>query len=150
MITILCVGKVKENYFRDALKEYQKRLTKYTKLDIIEVPDYQDDKNIALEKEKDALLSKINQKDYIITLEIDGQKLNSLEFSNKIEKLFLITSNITFVIGGSHGLHDEVKKRSNYSLSFSSLTFPHQLFRILLLEQIYRSFKIIHHENYHK
>ena len=148
MIKIICVGKIKEKFFIDALKEYQKRISKYSKLEIIELPDYNYDPKKTITEEGKNILSKINDKDFVITLEIEGNKLNSNELSNFIEKN--ISKNITFVIGGSYGLSDEVKERSNYKLSFSDLTFPHQLFRIILLEQIYRSFKIINNESYHK
>lgn len=148
MIKIICVGKIKEKYFVDSVKEYQKRLSKYTKLDIIELPDYNyDEKKTKVEEGKN-ILSKINDKDFVVTMEIKGKKLSSVELSEFIDKN--IARNITFVIGGSNGLSDEVLNRSNYALSFSNLTFPHQLFRIILLEQIYRSFKIIKGESYHK
>ncbi len=146
---VLCVGKIKESYLKEAILEYQKRLSRYVKLEIIEVPDAcYDYVPLILEKERDLLLRYIGEKDYVITLEIDGIELSSLEFSKKLDSIF--QSNITFVIGGSYGLHDDIKKRSNFALSFSKLTFPHQLFRVLLLEQIYRCYKIIHNESYHK
>lgn len=148
MIRIICVGKIKEKYFIDAIKEYQKRLSKYTKLEIIELPDYNYDTKKTLDTEGKNILSKIKDKDFVVTIEINGNNLSSEEFSSFIDKN--LSSNITFVIGGSNGLSSEVKKRSNYRLSFSYLTFPHQLFRIILLEQIYRSFKIINNESYHK
>ena len=148
MIKIICVGKIKEKFFKDAIEEYVKRLSKYTKLEIIEVPD-ESTGNI-LEKEKEHIMKYINDKDYIITLEIEGNNISSIELSEKLEKTFLNYPNITFIIGGSYGLDDEIKKKSNFKLSFSKMTFPHQLFRILLLEQIYRSFKIINNESYHK
>lgn len=148
MIKIICVGKIKEQYFTDAIKEYKKRLSKYTKLDIIELPDYNYDTLKTINEEGKNILSKINDKDYVVTLEIDGRELSSREFSDFIEKN--ISRNIVFIIGGSYGLSKEVVDRSNYSLSFSKLTFPHQLFRIILLEQIYRSFKIMNNESYHK
>lgn len=148
MIKIICVGKIKEKYFIEALKEYQKRLSKYTKLEIIELPDYNYDKEKTIYEEGKNILSKINDKDYVVTMEINGQKLDSINLSKFIyDKQSM---NLVFIIGGSYGLSDEVLKRSNYSLSFSNLTFPHQLFRVLLLEQIYRSFKIINNESYHK
>lgn len=151
MIKIICVGKVKEKFYRDAILEYKKRLSKYVKLDIIEVPDVNDNNiNIILEKERNLILKNINIKDYIITLRIDGKMLTSEQFSKKIDETFISYSNITFIIGGSYGLHDDIKKLSNYSLSFSRMTFPHQLFRVVLLEQIYRSYKIINNESYHK
>ena len=148
MIKIICVGKIKEKYFIEALKEYQKRLSKYTKLEIIELPDYNYDKEKTIYEEGKNILSKINDKDYVVTMKINGQKLDSINLSKFIyDKQSM---NLVFIIGGSYGLSDEVLKRSNYSLSFSNLTFPHQLFRVLLLEQIYRSFKIINNESYHK
>lgn len=148
MIKIICVGKLKEKYFKSAIEEYEKRLSKYTKLEIIELPDYNYDVKKVIYEEGRNILSKINERDYVVTMEIEGKELSSVELSNFISKN--ITENIVFVIGGSYGLSEEVKNRSNYALSFSKLTFPHQLFRILLLEQIYRSFKIIKGESYHK
>lgn len=148
MIKIICVGKIKEKYFALAIEEYLKRLTKYTKLEIIELPDYNYDETKTVLEEGKNILSKISDKDYVVTLEINGKKLSSVELSEFIDKN--ISRNITFVIGGSNGLSLDVLNRSDYSLSFSNLTFPHQLFRILLLEQIYRSFKIINNEAYHK
>lgn len=150
MITIICVGKIKEKFFSDAIEEYKKRLSKYTKLEIIELTDYDGDKNTVLKKERDLILKNIKDKSFIITLEIEGNILSSEELSKKIDSLLINNSNIMFIIGGSYGLHDDVKKISDYKLSFSKLTFPHQLFRIILLEQIYRSFKIINNESYHK
>ena len=144
MIKIICVGKIKEKFYRDAIAEYLKRLTKYHKIVIDEVSDSN------INQEKDLVLKHINTKDYIITLEIDGNSMDSLEFASFIDKRLSINSNITFVIGGSNGLHDDIKKLSNYKLSFSKMTFPHQLFRIILLEQIYRSFRILNNESYHK
>ena len=144
MIKIICVGKIKEKFYRDAIEEYMKRLSKYHKINIIEVMD-SNKKTEATE-----ILKKIDNKDYIITMEIEGKELSSLELSNLIDKTFITNPNITFIIGGSDGLDDEIKKLSNYKLSFSKLTFPHQLFRVILLEQIYRSFKILNNETYHK
>lgn len=148
MIKIICVGKIKEKYLVSAIEEYKKRISKYTRLEIIEVPD-ESTGNI-LEKEQEHIMKYINDKDYIITLEIEGNNISSIELSEKLEKTFLNYPNITFIIGGSYGLSDNIKKISNYALSFSKMTFPHQLFRVLLLEQIYRSFKIINNESYHK
>ncbi len=151
MIKIICVGKLKEEYLKAAIKEYMKRLSKYTKIELIECNDYSNlDVNTILNKEKEEILKHIQAKDYVITLEIEGEELDSVSFSNKLENIFLTNSNITFVIGGSYGLQEEIKARSNFPLSFSKMTFPHQLFRVMLLEQIYRSFKIINHETYHK
>lgn len=151
MITVICVGKIKEKFYSDALNEYIKRLSKYTKLLIKEIDDFNvDDKDICLLKERDLILKNISSKSYIITLEIEGKQLSSIELSEKISDLLITNSNITFIIGGSYGLHDDIKKLSNYKLSFSKLTFPHQLFRVILLEQIYRCFRIINNESYHK
>ena len=148
MIKIICVGKIKETYFKDALKEYEKRLSKYTKLEIIELPDYSYDEKKEVVEEGKNILNKISEKDFVVTLEINGKNLSSEELSDFINKN--ISRNITFVIGGSNGLSASVLDRSDYRLSFSKLTFPHQLFRVILLEQIYRSFKIINNEAYHK
>lgn len=149
MIKIISVGKIKEKFLKDAINEYLKRLSKYIKIEIIEVDDvYFNEEEKTLLKESDNIMKHINNKDYIITLEINGEELNSIEFSKLIDNK--LGQNITFIIGGSYGLHDNIKKLSNYKLSFSKLTFPHQLFRVMLLEQIYRSFKIIKNESYHK
>lgn len=148
MIKIICVGKIKEKYYKSAIEEYSKRLSKYTKLEIIELPDYNYDITKTLLEEGKNILSKINDNDYVVTMEINGKEFNSVELSNFVEKKQ--SNNIIFVIGGSYGLSSDVKQRSNYSMSFSKLTFPHQLFRILLLEQIYRAYKIINNESYHK
>ena len=151
MIKIICIGKIKEDFFKEAIKEYQKRLSKYTKIEIIECKDYDIGNIDSIKKlEGEEILKKINDKDYVITLEIEGENLTSIEFSKLINDTLTINSNITFIIGGSYGLDDEVKKRSDYKLSFSKMTFPHQLFRVILLEQIYRAFKIINNESYHK
>jgi len=144
MIKIICVGKLKEKYLQEASLEYQKRISKYINLEIIELKDSN------IEKEKEEIIKHLNLKDYIITLQIEGKMLDSPTFSKKIEDTLIINPNITFIIGGSDGIHNEIKKLSNFSLSFSNLTFPHQLFRVMLLEQIYRSFKIIKNETYHK
>ena len=150
MIKIICIGKIKEKFYRDAIEEYKKRISKYSKLEIIELEDISDNIETTLRKERDLILNKLNDKDYIITLEIDGNNIDSIELSNKINNTLINNPNITFIIGGSYGLHEDIKNRSNYKLSFSKMTFPHQLFRIILLEQIYRSFKINNHEEYHK
>ncbi len=151
MIKILCVGKIKEKFFKDSIAEYKKRLSKYTKLEIIEVDDICDQSaDIIKQKEAELLKKYISERDYVITLEIDGNQLSSIELSKKISDTLILNSNLTFIIGGSYGLDRTIKSRSNYSLSFSRLTFPHQLFRVILLEQIYRSYKIMNNENYHK
>ena len=145
---IICVGKIKEKFFKDAIDEYLKRLSKYTKIDLIEVDDISN--GDILKRESEWIFKHINDKDYVITLEIEGNNLSSVEFAKKIEDTMIVNSNITFIIGGSLGLDQSIKNRSNYKLSFSKMTFPHQLFRVILLEQIYRSFKIINNETYHK
>jgi 23S rRNA (pseudouridine1915-N3)-methyltransferase len=152
------VGKVKEKFFRDAIAEYVKRLGKYCRLEIVEVedektPDNASDtvENAIKEKEGRRLLGHIKEESYVIALAIDGEKLDSMQLSKKIEKLGVMgNSHITFIIGGSLGLSEEVLKRADYRLSFSDMTFPHQLMRVILLEQIYRSFRIMKNEPYHK
>ena len=150
MITIITVGKIKEKYIREGIDDYLKRLSKFTKIELIELEDESFNKAKTLKKEADKILKKINPKSFIVTLEIDGKELSSIELSELIEKTTITHSNITFIIGGSYGLDDEIKKLSNYKLSFSKMTFPHQLFRLLFLEQLYRSYKIINNEEYHK
>ncbi len=151
MIRIICVGKIKESYFNDAIKEYSKRISKYHQIEIIEIDDVGlNDKKVVLKKEQEKILKVLNPKDYIITMEIEGKEESSIEFANRIKNIFNERSTITFIIGGSYGLSDEIKKLSNYKLSFSKMTFPHQLFRVILLEQIYRAFKINNNEEYHK
>ena len=151
MIKIICLGKIKESYFNDAIKEYTKRLSKYTEIKIIELDDVEKKKKkVVLKKEEEKILKVLNDKEYIITLEIEGNEISSLDFARKINDIFIQSSNITFIIGGSYGLSDEIKKKSNYKLSFSKMTFPHQLFRVILLEQLYRAFKINNNEEYHK
>ena len=148
MIKVICVGKIKENYFVQCLKEYEKRITRYSKIEIIELPDYSYDIEKTKMEEGKNILSKISEKDYVIVTDINGKMYDSKMFSKFIDGN--LASNLTFVIGGSYGLSDAVKNRANNTISFSQLTFPHKLFRIMLLEQIYRSFKIINNENYHK
>ncbi len=150
MIKIICVGKLKEKYLIDAVKEYMKRINKYTKINIIEVSDENFDIQKTLLKEKESIIKSITPKDYIITLDINGKNISSIDFAKKINDIQIGYSDICFIIGGSYGLHDDIKKLSHFSLSFSKMTFPHQLFRIMLLEQIYRSYKIINNETYHK
>lgn len=145
MIKILCVGKIKENYLKEMIEDYKKRISKYHKIEIIEVRDEDN-----LENEKNHLMPFLSPRDYVITLEILGTLMTSEEFAKKIDETFLTHSNITFVIGSSLGLHDEIKQRADFAISFSKFTFPHGLFRGILLEQIYRSFKILNHESYHK
>lgn len=157
-ITILCVGKVKEKFYRDAIDEFSKRLSRYCKLEVIEVNDEKTDEQaseneirLIKEKEGERLLKNIKEEAYVITLCIDGKQLDSEELSEKIEKLGIQgNSHIYFVIGGSLGLADAVINRADYKLSFSKMTFPHQLMRVILLEQIYRSYRIMNNEPYHK
>lgn len=150
MIRIIAVGGLKEDFFTAAVREYVKRLGPYTRLEIVQVPDAKcDDKT--LKKEAVLIRKAIRDSDFVITLEIGGKRLSSEQFAAKIQELSLSgRSDITFVIGGSLGLDDSVRERSDFALSFSDMTFPHQLMRVILLEQIYRAFKIIRHEPYHK
>ena len=152
MIKIICVGKIKEKFYTEAINEYLKRLSKYTKINVIEVnDDNSDDVSKVLNNEKEQINKNIKSNDYIIVLDIDGIMVDSIEFANKINNLFIDSnSDITFIIGGSHGIHNDIKEKANLRLSFSKLTFPHQLFRVIFLEQIYRAFKIINNETYHK
>ncbi len=150
MIKIICVGKIKEQYLKDAIDEYMKRLSKYTKIEIIELPDMNYDIKKTLETEKNNILNHVKNTDYNILLDINGKELTSVDFSNTIDKIRNNYSNINFIIGSSNGVHDDIKKIANEKISFSKLTFPHQLFRVILLEQIYRSFKILNNEEYHK
>ncbi len=157
-ISILTVGKIKEKYLSDAILEYSKRLSRYCKLDIIQVqdektPDKTSDIQIKQIKEKEGarLSSYIKDDAYVIALAIDGKQLSSEELAEKINTLGINgESHIQFLIGGSLGLSDEILKRANFKLSFSKMTFPHQLMRVILLEQIYRSYRIINNEPYHK
>lgn len=157
-LTLLTVGKIKEPYLRDAVSEYSKRLSKYCRLEIVEVADERTPEKAgpALEegirqKEGQRLLRHIRDDMFVITLEIQGNMLTSEQLAEKINRLGLGgTSSIAFVIGGSIGLSKEVSQRADYRLSFSKMTFPHQLMRVILLEQIYRSFKIQRGETYHK
>ncbi len=148
---IIAVGTIKETYLKEALTEYKKRLSKYTNLEIIEVKDeglVDKDKALFLEAEK--IKKHLSAKDYLITLEIEGEELTSPSFAKKLQSILIENSNITFIIGGSYGLANEIKNMAKLHLSFSKMTFPHQLFRVLLLEQIYRAYKINNNESYHK
>lgn len=157
-ITIVCVGKIKENFYRQAIDEYAKRLSKYCKFDIIEVTDEKTpdkaselQENQIKEKEADRILEKIKDDSYVFTLEIKGKRFTSEGFADCIQKVALYgKSNLVFVIGGSLGLHEKVLKRSDQAISFSDMTFPHQLMRVILTEQIYRAYRIINGEPYHK
>lgn len=145
MIKILCVGKIKEGYLQDLINDYLKRISKYHKIEIIELKD---DSNY--QKETSNLLEHIKSSDYNIALDIKGKMVTIEEFASIIDKTFLTNSTITFIIGGSLGLNEEIKSKCQAIISFSHLTFPHGLFRGILLEQIYRSFKILNNEAYHK
>ena len=157
-LTVIAVGKIKEKYLKDAVTEYSKRLSRYCKLEIIEAADEKtpDHASVAVEdairaKEGERLLKHIRDDMYVITLEIEGKMLTSEEFADKIETLGVQgKSSIAFVIGGSIGLGKEVLKRSDFALSFSKMTFPHQLMRVVLLEQVYRGYRIMNGEPYHK
>ena len=157
-ITLVTVGKIKERYFEDAIREYAKRLSRYCKLDIIQVADEKtpDGAGEAIvrqikEKEGQRILSLIRDDAYVIALAIEGKMLDSEELAERIEKLGVSgISQIVFVIGGSLGLSAQVMKRADYALSFSRMTFPHQLMRVVLLEQIYRGYRIMNHQPYHK
>lgn len=157
-ITILTVGKIKEKFYIEAVNEYAKRLSRYCKLDIVQVTDEKTSENcsdveldLVKKKEADRILKHISDDSYVITLEILGKQMDSLELSEKINKLGIQgTSHIIFVIGGSLGLHKTVSDRADFKLSFSKMTFPHQLMRVILLEQIYRSYRIINNQPYHK
>ena len=157
-ITILCVGKIKEKYFSDAVAEYKKRLGRYCRMEIIEVADEKapEDISAAMEeeikrKEGERLLKSIREGDYIIALAIEGEQLSSVELAKKLDKLATRgISQIVFVIGGSLGLSKEVLARAKEKISFSKMTFPHQLRRVILLEQVYRAFRINQGEPYHK
>ncbi len=144
MINIICMGKIKEKYLNDLIDDYTKRISKYHKLNIIELPDND------MDTETKNILKHIKPNDYVISLAIEGKQLDSVELSNLIDKTFINYPTIDFIIGESNGLSDEIKNRSNMLLSFSKLTYPHGLFRGILLEQIYRSFKILNNESYHK
>lgn len=145
MIKIICLGKLKEQYLVDLTNDYLKRINKYHKIELIELKDEED-----LNIEAKNITKYIGNNDYVITLEVEGKSIKSEEFASLIDSTFITNSTITFIIGSSTGLHESIKKRSNYALSFSKFTFPHGLFRGILLEQIYRAFKINNHESYHK
>lgn len=151
MIKLITLGQIKEKYLKEAIEEYKKRISKYTNIEIIEVKDeglVEEEK--AKNKEAEKINKHISDRDYLITLEIEGQQMTSPDFAKKIDNILIENSNIVFIIGGSYGLSDEIKNKARLHLSFSKMTFPHQLFRVLLLEQIYRAYKINNNESYHK
>ena len=145
MIKILCIGKIKEDYLDKLIDDYKKRIGKYIKIEIVELKDFVD-----YEKEINNLVKNIKKSDYNIGLDLSGKMITSVEFAEKIDEILPRNSNITFIIGGSLGLNDEVRSLCDELISFSKMTFPHGLFRGILLEQIYRACKINNHEMYHK
>ncbi|MEG2195720.1 MAG: 23S rRNA (pseudouridine(1915)-N(3))-methyltransferase RlmH [Terrisporobacter sp.] len=157
-ISVISVGKLKEKYLKLGIEEFAKRLTKYSKLDMIELDDEKCPENlsekdmlIVKDKEGKKILSKVKNNSYVIALAIDGKNLSSEELADTISKLAVRgNSHITFIIGGSLGISDDVLSRADYKLSFSKMTFPHQMMRLILLEQIYRAFRINNNEPYHK
>lgn len=157
-ITIVCVGKIKEAFYKDAVNEYAKRLSRYCKFQVIEVADEktpdqttEHEEDLIRQKEAERILKQIKEDAYVIALAIQGKKLDSVAFSEYIEQLGVQgKSNLVFVIGGSLGLHSTVLKRADDQISFSDMTFPHQLMRVILAEQIYRGFRIMNGEPYHK
>ena len=156
-INVICVGKLKESFFKEAIDEYSKRLSRYCNLEITELPDEKipnnpNKKQIEQVKEKECnnILSHVKKDSYIISLDLTGKQLSSEELSSKLDNLSLTTSHITFIIGGSLGLTQEVLSKSDTILSFSKMTFPHQLARVMLCEQIYRAFQINSNGKYHK
>ena len=156
-VNIICVGNLKEKFFTDALSEYKKRLGRYCKFEVVELPEEKIADNVTqsqidktLKKEGEKILSKIGKSDFVVAMCIEGKQLSSEELAKKIEDISLTNSTVNFVIGGSWGLSDDVKKRADMRLSVSKMTFPHQLFRVMLAEQIYRAFTITANAKYHK
>lgn len=159
LIKVIAVGKVKEKFYRDAIAEYEKRMTSYNKVEIVEVADEKAPENLSdkeinqvKEAEGERILSKIKDDSYVVTLEINGKALDSIKFAKLIQEEMLdgFGRDLVFVIGGSNGLGEKVLKRSNHRLSFGKMTYPHQLMRVILMEQIYRAYRIINKEPYHK
>ena len=151
-INIISVGKIKEQYFIDGINEYSKRISKYANIESITVMDESNDldEKTVKKKEGERILSKIPNNSYTIVLDLNGKELDSVEFAKKMDEITNISSTINFIIGGSLGLDKEVIDKASFRLSFSKFTFPHKLMKLILLEQIYRSFKIINNESYHK
>lgn len=157
-IRIVCIGKLKEKYWTDAVDEYTKRISRYCDIEIVQLKESRlpdkasaSDEQTVIYEEGQTILKNIKDGTYVITLEVKGKQLSSEELAEKIERLPIEgRSDITFVIGGSLGLSKEVSQRADFKLSFSKMTFPHQMMRVVLLEQIYRAFKIIKNETYHK
>ena len=156
-IQIVCVGKLKETYLKSAIDEYSKRLSRYCKLDILELPDEKIPEKVNIKlmneiksKECNSILSHIKKDSYIIALDLKGKQFTSEEFSSEIEKLSMTSSHITFIIGGSLGLTNDLLNQCHQKICFSKMTFPHQLIRVFLLEQVFRAFKIANKETYHR
>lgn len=156
-VTIISVGKIKEKFIKDALSEYEKRLSRFCKFKNIEIPDCPIPDNASsaqeqavLDKEGQNILAKVSKGDYVISMCIEGKKISSTQFAKKLSDVFMTTSSVTFIIGGSLGLSDSVKARSDFKMSMSDMTFPHNLAKLMLTEQIYRTFKINANESYHK
>ena len=156
-ITIISVGKIKEKYLNDAINEYEKRISIFAKVDNIILPDEATPDNASkaietqiIDTESKRIIKVIPKNSYVVVLDIKGEEIDSVTFSKKIDEFFSKSSNLTFIIGGSLGLSDELKNLANYRLSFSPMTFPHMLMKVILLEQIYRAFKILNNETYHK
>lgn len=145
MIQIICLGKIKEKYLEEMIEDYKKRINKYHKINIVELKDEND-----LKSESINILKHIKDRDFTIACDINGEKLDSKTFADKLDSIFQISGTINFIIGSSEGLHEDIKKRADMLLSFSDFTMPHGLFRGVLLEQIYRAFKINNNESYHK
>ena len=156
-VNIICIGNLKEKFFTDALSEYKKRLSRYCKFEVVELPEEKITDNVTqsqidktLKKEGEKILAKISKSDYVVAMCIEGKQLSSEELARKIEDISFSNSTVNFVIGGSWGLSDDVKNRADIRLSVSKMTFPHQLFRVMLSEQIYRAFSINANAKYHK
>lgn len=150
-VKLICVGKLKEKYLKEACNEYSKRISGFGKIDIIEVQDEKDDRPDAKSIEGEKILKNIRNNEYVVTMEIMGETQSSEQLAKKMSNLAVKgISDIAFIIGGSNGLHEAVSKRADYKLSFSKMTFPHQLARVMLLEQIYRAYKINQGGKYHK
>ena len=149
-INVICIGKIKESFFRDAILEYSKRLSRFCNLTITELQDEKIPEKASEKIEQENIISHIKKDSYVIALDLTGKELDSVALSQKIENLSISNSSITFIIGGSLGLSKQVLNYCNEKLCFSKMTFPHQLIRIFLLEQIYRAFKIANNETYHK
>lgn len=152
MIKLVCIGKIKDNNLKSLIDDYTKKINRYHKLEVIEVKDepIKDNEKYVLDCEADRALAKIDNDEYVILLDLQGKTMDSIEFANKLDKLFISYSKITFVIGGSLGLGKKLIDRANYRLKLSDMTFLHQMSRLILVEQIYRSFKILNNETYHK